>query len=437
MSHILRKLRYNKIFFAMLILCAIMLPSIIYKTSESDRIAITVMLAIDKTENNEVELSIMYLTPQSSNDVNKSYTIATTIAETVENAISEIQLLIGKEVGLSHTQAIIFSTKIAEDNPLKYFDVFTRTNRLTTNALIILSESPKDLLTTHLEQSTKQSVSLISILEYNRKNSFVQNMNLEQFYSEYFDESGISLVPIINVEDNSDSSGQEDQSGGGGSKNSAENNEKSANSASGNEEQSSSSQSKEGTESAQGAADKEINNTGDIAVFEKGKLRRIIKKDDVSILNLLSGETEKSFIKIENVTNKFIKNADLYIGVRKKIITTNCDFVNGYPVYTVNLSIACQLNEIIADEYTLNSISVVDSQIGEITKSAIRDKIQEDYSKLINIAKEENIDIFTINKNFHRLWTKEWAEYLLQLDTDDNFMQKVLFLINVDVIDNG
>ena len=427
MSHILRKLRYNKVFFAMLILCVIMLPSVIYKTSESDRIAISVMLGIDKTEDDEVELTVMYLTPQSSNDINKNYTVATSSAETVENAIAEMQFKLGKDIGLSHTQAIILSEKVAQEEPLKYLDVFTRTNRLTTNALLLVSNKPKELLETHLEQSTKQSISLITIMEYNNQNEFTKHMNLEQFYSECFDESSVSLVPIINVkksEEDSDSS--EDGSGG---------NESSGNASSPSSGQQSGSSGNDS--SPQGSDKKELDNTGDVAVFVDGNLKRVLKKEEVSVFNLLSSETPNGSIKLENITNKYIKNADLYIGVRKKNITSSYSFVNGYPVFQVNASISFQLNEIFADEYSLNSISVVDSQIDDITKRAILDKIHKDYSNLVNIAKDENIDLFILNKRFHRLWNEEWAEYLLTLDTDDNFMQRVLFLLNIEIIDNG
>ena len=94
--------------------------------------------------------------------------------------------------------------------------------------------------------------------------------------------------------------------------------------------------------------------------------------------------------------------------------------------------------EINADEnYTLDSVSLVNSQLSDNITSAISKQIKERFASAINYAKTNNLDMFNIRKKFGRLCFKEWREYLLQVNSDSNFMQDVIFIFNLKIVDES
>ncbi len=440
MFEFLPKLVKSGIFFGFLILFVIMFPSVVYKTAESERVAITVMLGIDivdgTIEEGQIELSLMFLTPQSSNNLNKNYAVVTTVGHNVTDCLYKIETKIGKEVGLSHCQVIIVSLDVAQDNLLKYLDSFTRNNDLTTNALIICSQEPKKLIDAQISESSTVSLSLEDLLNYNSENMFTKDVNLERFYMEYFDESSVSFVPIINTKENQDqnSSSQSSSSSSNGGSNSGDNTS-SSNSSSSNTKEGDKGSSSDSTSGSNGKANIEIDYNGEVAVFQHGTMVARLESDEAKIFNLLSKNVVKSTIHVENVSTRYIDDADFSVRVKNKTLRSGYSFVQGKPTYTVNMTLLCELQEVNTNQYSIDAISLVNTHITEELQQALKGKILEDYSQAINMAKENNIDMFYLKKYFYRLCTKEWQDYMLNLDANENFMKDVIFILNVNIVD--
>jgi hypothetical protein len=276
----------------------------------------------------------------------------------------------------------------------------------------------------------------MNILNYNSDNIFTNNMNLEKFYAEYFDESSVSYLPIVNAKENKNQEGG--QSGGQESKtsNDSGSNTSSENSNSGND-RSFSEESNTTSSGSQGPAKSELDYTGKIAVFQNGSMVKTLEKGDGQIFKLLSKNTNDNIISIENVTTQFATDADYNIRIRDKDISYSYNFVNGYPVVQFDINIGVKIIEIIADNYSLDSMSVMNARIDEPLRNAIVAKLQTMLSDAINYAKDNDIDMFHLRKNFHRLCTLEWQDYVLNIDADDTFMQDILFLLNVNIIDRS
>ena len=439
MQKLWSKISKSTIFFTLLILTILMLPSAIYKTAESERRAITVMLGVDVIEENpieeRIELSLLFLTPQSSNNLNKNYTSVSTYGSNITSCISSLQSKIGKKMGLSHCQVLIISESLARGNVLEYLDSFSRTNDLTTNALLICSESPKKLIEAQISESQSLSLDLMNILNYNSDNLFTNNMNLEKFYAQHFDESSVSYLPIVNAKENkskSDSSGDQESK----SNNDSGSNTGSENANSGND-RSFSEESTTLSTGSKGPAKSELDYTGKLAVFQKGTMVSVIEKEDALILKLLSDSLNDNVINIQNVSTQYANNADFSIRILDKELSTSYNFVNGYPIVQIDMNLGCKLIEINTDKYTLDTMSVINARIDQELEKAFKLELETMLSKAINHAKENNIDMFHLRKNFHRLCTKEWHEYMLNLDADNNFMQKIIFLFNINVVDKS
>ncbi len=439
MQRLWSKFTKSTIFFTLLILIVLMLPSAIYKTAESERRAVTVMLGVDVIEENpldeRIELSLLFLTPQSSNNLNKNYTSVSTYGSNITSCISSLQSKIGKKVGLSHCQVLIISETLARGNVLEYLDSFTRTNDLTTNALLICSQSPRKLIEAQISESQALSLDLMNILNYNSDNLFTNNMNLEKFYAQHFDESSVSYLPIVNAKENSGESGnsgdQESKTSNDSGSNTGSENANSGNDRSFSEESNTIST------GSDGPAKSELDYTGDLAVFQDGTLVSIIPKDDALILKLLSDSLNHNVINIPNVSTQYPNDADYSIRILDKELSTSYNFVNGYPVVQIDMNLGCKLIEINANNYTLDTMSVINARIDKNLEKAFKLELENMLANAINQAKANNIDMFHLRKNFHRLCTNEWHEYMLNLDANNNFMQDIIFLYNINVVDKS
>lgn len=426
-----------------------MLPEAIYKTGESERLAISVAVGLnykeDTSPDQKMELSLMFLTPQSSNDLEKNYAVTTTSGRNVSDCLSQIESRIGKEIGLSHCQVIILSDSLSKHGPLEYLDSFTRTNDLTTNALLIGSSNPKELLEAQISESAKIAISLTNILDYIDDHIFTKQNNLEKFYADYYDESGVSFIPFIDTISNGESKqgGQSSASGGGdqneGSPNTESPNDQSASSGEGSSNnqssQSSSSSSNSPTIGSQGPAEKEISFTNSIGIFQHGHLVSKLDADSSKIFDILYAKKARTTIQLNNIETQFAKTADLTIEIEQKRQTIGYNFINGYPVVNIDLTLYCKLAEVNSHTYTLDTVSVVNAQITDVIKEAMFNEIETKLSDAINYSKESGVDTFYVAKNFFRLCTKEWEEYKLNANADDNYMQNVIFILNLKMIE--
>ncbi len=354
----------------------------------------------------------------------------------ISDCLTSLQIKIGKKVGLSHCQVLIISESVAKSNVLSYLDSFTRTNDLTTNALLICSEDPKKLIEAQISESEALSLDLMNILNYNSDNIYSTNLNLEKFYSEYFDESSVSYLPIVNAKEN-----EESQSGGEESQTSKSNNDSGSNTSSENSnsgnDRSFSEESSTTSSGSQGPAKSELDFTGKVAVFQEGTMVATLEKDDAQILKILSENIHDNVLKIENVSTQYADIANYSIRFKDKDISYNYNFVNGYPVMQIDMNIGCKLIEINADKYSLDTMSVMNARIDSSLENAIIAKLKSMLADAINFAKDNNIDMFQLRKYFQRLCTDPWHEYMLNLDADDNFMQGILFLFNIHIIDKS
>ncbi len=416
-----------------------MFPSAIYKTSEGERTAIVVMVGLDvddtRPKSEQLELSIMYLAPQSTSDINKSYTVVTALGENVSDCLSSLEAKTGKRAGLSHCALIIISDTVAQNGAMQYLDFFTRTNNLSTNSLLVVSETPKELLQAQQEESNSLSISLQNILDYNQNHQFTLDIDLESFHAQYFDEASTSFLPIINVK-----SGDAQESGeGGGSSNNesgANSNSSNANSPDASSESTTSDQTTSSS-GAKGPAKLEIVNSGEVAVMQRGTMTHKMSQSQVEAMNLFSDQIKKGSITINNYSSHSINNADFVVELTQKSVSYSYFFADSRPVFRVSLNAKCKLSEIAAHYYSIDSISIVDTQITDSFRNVLIDKIAENYTNLINWAKSNNIDLFGLTKQYYRLYSEDWTNYLSTIPDTKNPIDDMLFLIDVKLIDNG
>ena len=103
MINTLKKLSRNKIFYFFLALILIMFPQTIYMQSDNNTKLVVTTIGIDKSESGDgYSLSALAVIPKASTDVSANLELFEGEGKTISEALSNISLNTGKQVGLAH-----------------------------------------------------------------------------------------------------------------------------------------------------------------------------------------------------------------------------------------------------------------------------------------------------------------------------------------------
>ena len=61
----------------------------------------------------------------------------------------------------------------------------------------------------------------------------------------------------------------------------------------------------------------------------------------------------------------------------------------------------------------------------------LKKTIHENLSELINLAKKEKVDYLKVYKNFNKFDTFKWEKYIDSLDDKENYLDNVIFTVNI------
>ena len=444
MSKIFKK---YKILLSILIISAIILPFTFYKSAETERVAVATSIGIDKT-GDEIELSLNVVTPSSQGSATGgSIGTVKTFAGTGKNvsaAIAKISLSVGKSVGLAHCDAVIVSKDILNQDVAKIIDYFIRSNNLTSNAIIFVTDGKaKDVIKASASDTSSFALTISNIISFNKMFSFGDSINIDNFYINYFSESGISILPMLSTgaedESVSSSSGNEETSGGSQNDDSSqsEGGEGQSQGGGGSQGQGENGGGAEPTQSGggkqQNQSQKIIKNDGKIVVLKKGKYVCELNNDQIFAINLINPKSVKGNITAKNVNNDIFKNADLTYLIYDKTVKNTCYFAEDIPIFNFDINLILQIKEIVMNEYDFDSTNGTTAFLDKEVDSALQKTIHENMASLINLAKKEKIDLLKVYNKFHKFDTKKWDNYINSLDNKEDFLDKVIFTINVNI----
>ena len=291
----LKRIFRNKVFYIFLIFIIAFFPFAIYLGAEIGSTAVGIMIGIDKVEEG-VEVSILELIPDKSG---KNIKLSAVKEEDFSEAIEKLSFELGKKVGLAHCQAVVLGDEIMYENIAFTLDYFTRANNLSSNAIIINSETTAKELFEAIEESSQDlALSLQDRVAFDKKYLFSAEMNLETFFKDYLGVSNSLLMPIVSIEDSESSS----SSGGGGTS---------------GEDSGSSSSSSSGEDSTK----KKLKCEGRAAIIKKGIKVREPSEKELDGYNYLAKNVQEGNIHISNVTDDNFTNGDLDFQIFKKDVS--------------------------------------------------------------------------------------------------------------------
>lgn len=454
MLNLIRKFLQNKIFYVIIIISIILMPSVSNLSAESEMRGIVTAVGVDKTEKG-IEVSASIILPKSASDVNSNLHMIYSEGQSVNDAIYQMSLMIGKRLGLAHCELLVFNEKLLEEDVLKYLDYFVRTNNLTTNALFtITNNSAKDVIKAIVNGSDPHSRSVKSLIEFNDQFVFSIKMNIENFYKAYFSKQEVALVAIINTKpegENKPEQGPTSAGSGSSSGDSGDSNISSSNEGSGNASSSNAS-SKEGSggggdsgsggggessESGSGGGGEEkkkvLDNQGKIAVVKNGKLIRELTKDEILCYSLTDNYVKVNILPVSDINLTEFKNATVTFDVFDKNVKKKWFFNNGVPTMQYNIELYLKFDEINADEYNEMSLNEITSFFDERIEAQVVYAIKDKFSIAIENCKTFNTDVFAIYDKFYKFHNKEWKKFLKTLENEEDYLYHTLFELKISL----
>lgn len=375
--------------------------------AQSQTQAIATALAVEQTEDNMIEVSAVILTPiPASTSKRKAYTAK---GMDITNAINNISLQVGKQIGFGQCDIMAVGDKLCETNALKALDYLTRTKRVGRNAVLInFSGKTEDFANCVVQINDSLSLKVSEIINFNREYIVATETNIESFFKGYYGDLGVSTMPKIKISetemDNSipikieeASSSQSDTSGSGGS--------------------------------SSGGGSKELyfSNDGTTSIFRDGKKFTEIVPDDIKYVNLLQPENVLGTFILEHVNSNLFKDARVVLDLTNKEMKYKLSFENGKPKIKYDIDLYIMIDEIIEAEKTENLLHTENWFVDDSVVNGLTNKVEENLDMVVTKLKEQNMDIIEIYDKFYKFKNKKFTKFLNSLENEKEFLKDVIF----------
>lgn len=375
--------------------------------AQSQTQAIATALAVELVEDNMVEVSAVILTPiPASTSKRKAYTAK---GYDITNAINNISLQVGKQIGFGQCDIMAVGDKLCETNALKALDYLTRTKRVGRNAVLInFSGKTGDFANCVVQINDSLSLKVAEIINFNREYITATETNIESFFKGYYGELGVSTMPKIKVSeteiDNSipikveeASSSQSDTSASGGS--------------------------------SSGGGSKELyfTNDGTTSIFRDGKKFTELKPEDVKYINLLQSENVLGTFILENVNSNLFKDARVVIDLTNKEMKYKLSFENGKPKIKYDIDLYILIDEIIESEKTENLLHTENWFVDDSVITGLTNKIRDNLDEVVQQLKEQDMDIIEVYDKFYKFKNKKFTTFLNTLENKEEFLKDIIF----------
>ena len=175
--------------------------------------------------------------------------------------------------------------------------------------------------------------------------------------------------------------------------------------------------------------DKKLKNTAEILLFKEGKKLAVLDEDFLENLNLVLGGDKKQNIIIDDEENS--QKTVFYID--KKSIAIDTKIKNNIPIFSVFTKLYLSRVEVLGEQgeikYNLSYNDIDDDMQKKIEK-----KVKEEFSKVVEMMKENKSDLLGVYYNFYRNNRKDFKKYLLLLEDKYDFLDNIIFELKVRVV---
>lgn len=384
-----------------IILIAITVPEFT-EPAMSQTEAIVNMLCVDKTENN-FNVSTTVLTP--SQEKTTSYQVYSGSGETLGEAVENISLTIGKEMGFAQCEIMAFGEQICEDGVLSALDYLTRTRKVGRNAILInYTGDGKDFCNAISKISTEKNIKLENIINFDKRYILSRDSNIDSFYEGYFSEISLGIMPQIKLENIEPETAIEVMANAS----------------------SSAAATKEETKEK-----KHIVNDGTMSVFKKGKKVLEVEPEMVKRINLFLNISQQGTLKVENVTDDLYSNATVILSLSEKQIKLKPSFKNNVPMYEINISLTILVEEVMEENPNKDFLRRNKEFLTPALIEKLKETTKQEMESVISYCKENEVDLMNVYRQFNRKKYKEFKNYYN--NEKENYLNNIQYSINVQV----
>ena len=402
------KIKNAPFIFIFIIAIIIYFPLSISRPAETNVRGIITAIAFDSAENNEIQTSVIMLTPQENASFSQTNTIITAKGDSVANTFTKIGLYIGKTIALAHTEIIMIGEELANRNLAELLNFVGRSTDINNNTPVIVSEGQaKELLESTQKLGKSTGLSLQEIINYNEASLLSVTTTLEAFYKSYYSENSSSVLSLVklveeeqgvSINESSEQSGQDQESASGQTKKESE---------------------------------KLIDNDGSSVLIKNGKLLQKLSPSQTRGLEWVDKVSVSGFLEVENVSTENLDNAKLTFEVRNKRVKYSSWFQNKMPVILIDINVDLELVEVYQNEKEINNFNTTNVYINKEVASLIEHKIKQEFSSVLKILKDNNADAVGAYDILYAQNKDEFKKYLKTLEDENDYLKNISFRIVV------
>ncbi len=391
-----------------ILLLVLTLPSA-NKPAMSQTSAIVTIMCVDQTEEDNIQVAVAVIAP--AQDKTAKYEVFSGEGETLGEAVGNVSLSIGKDMGFAQCEILGIGDNLSEDGVMKVLDFMTRTKKVGRNTTLInASGDITDFVSAVTKLSMDKSLKIEEIINYDERFFVASDSNVETFYIGYYSDISLGIMPIIKLSDSEQSnaievSASSDQSGTGASGNANSNEENSK---------------------------KYLVNDGSMRVFKNGKKFLDIDSEMVHKINFFLNESQKGSIIVEGVNDYLYDNAKVTLSIVKKNIKVKPMFDGKTPVYKAEIDLTIFVEEVGDYDPTLNMLKRNREFITDALIKKVEEKVQNDMKEVEDFCKENNVDVIDAYMQFNTLKHKDFKEYLSRVGIE-NYLDDIRFETTVNV----
>lgn len=421
-----RKLFKNILWIFFLVMMILLVPSSFSLHAQTEDRSIVIAMGIDKTEDDQYEVSIEFVVPRYATTYNKNAQVISAVGVNTTDAFVGLSLHVGRIIGLSHCSTVLIGESLKNDDIIEIIDQVLRGKRVNYNAQLIFAEGKaKEILQKAIETDVGYNLNINEIVQFNDLFINAKTLLLSDFYKTYYQGYGACYMPALSLSEkdtegispnsSSSDSGQSSSQEQGGS--------------SGQGESDSNQGSKNNTQ-------KYFSNDGKTAIFSKGRFVTLLSPDDVTGFGLMTNESTRGAIVLDGVTNKYFTDAQVTLSIRNRTETSVVKFSKtGKPqvYYTFNYTV--RIEQVRNGIFNPNIVSDTRDFFTPELKAKFSDKIKGESAKAIQKAKDLKLDLFDLYETFDKYQHSEWQEYLKNLENREEYINDVEFFMQVNVFD--
>ena len=410
----LKNILKNKFLLVICLLIVWLVPNTISVPEQSRTETIVIAVGVDK-DKDEYEVSLQYIIPHASTS-SESLNLISEKGKSVDECIQKINKELGKFSGFAHCRVIAFNDEACEYNTTQILDSLLRKKTNTNNIVLISTpKSAKDLLTTSNNLDSNLYTFLNNSAFSNELRGYEDLTSIGDYYDCFFGFCKCLKVNIIEVEESKESSSG-DGSGGG-----SENSEQESGSGSGG-----GGQSKD--------KGKKLKNEGKLLIIKNEKKLISLSKEESENLNWFNKNVEKMHFEIKNISDEYLKNANLTFNVSRKEVSYKPYFKDGTPNMDVKVKVHLNLVQILSEKITQENYKINHDFLTNKVNEEISKSILEKLTQAENNFKQNKYDVLSLEEMFYKFCNKEYKAYTNSKLENRYFLEDVNFNYYVEIV---